>query len=41
MEDWALHVEQHSYDSIWAQNQPVFYAYDYGANIEIEVNERL
>jgi hypothetical protein len=41
MEDWALLVEQHSYDPFWAQNQPAFHAYDYGANIEIRVSEGL
>lgn len=41
MEDWEEHVERHSYDSFWAQNQPVFHAYDYGANIEMTVSERL
>jgi hypothetical protein len=41
MEGWPEHVERHSYDDFWAQNQPVFHAYDYGANIEIKVSERL
>jgi hypothetical protein len=41
MEDWPEHVARHSYDPIWAQNQPVFHAYDYGANIQIKVSERL
>lgn len=41
MADWPLHVEQHSYDPFWAQNQPAFHAYDYGANIEIKVSEGL
>jgi hypothetical protein len=41
MEDWPQHVARHSYDLFWAQNQPVFHAYDYGANIEITVSEPL
>ncbi|KFX85917.1 hypothetical protein V490_09324 [Pseudogymnoascus sp. VKM F-3557] len=41
MEEWPLLVEQHSYDPFWAENQPAFHAYDYGANIEIKVSERL
>jgi hypothetical protein len=38
---WPTHVERHSYDNFWVQNQPAFHAYDYGANIEIEVNNRV
>jgi hypothetical protein len=34
-------VTRHSYDPFWAQNQLVFHAYDYGANIQIKVSERL
>jgi hypothetical protein len=41
MEDWPEHVARHSYDSFWAQNHPAFHAYDYGANIQIKVSERL
>ncbi|KFZ19813.1 hypothetical protein V502_03459, partial [Pseudogymnoascus sp. VKM F-4520 (FW-2644)] len=41
MEDWLLLVEQHPYDPFWAENQPAFHAYDYGANIEIKVSKRL
>ena len=41
MEDWPAHVERHLYDPFWGQNQPVFHAYDYGANIQIKVSERL
>jgi hypothetical protein len=41
MQDWSTHVERHSYDLFWRQNQPVFHAYDYGANIQIKVSERL
>ena len=39
MEDWPEHVKRHSYDSFWTENEPVFHAYDYGQNIEIEVSE--
>ena len=39
MEDWSEHVTRHSYDRFWAENEPVFHAYDYGANIEIEVSD--
>ena len=38
---WPRHVERHSYDNFWVQNQPVFHAYDYGANIKIEVSNRV
>lgn len=41
MEDWGNFAEQHSLDVFWTENQPAFHAYDYGANIEIEVNEQL
>ncbi|KFY66178.1 hypothetical protein V496_02144 [Pseudogymnoascus sp. VKM F-4515 (FW-2607)] len=39
MESWPEHVARHSYDDFWMENEPVFHAYDYGANIEIEVSE--
>jgi hypothetical protein len=38
---WPTHVERHSYDDFWVQNQPAFHAYDYGANIEIEVSNEV
>lgn len=41
MEDWPTHVERYSHDAFWRENQPVFHAYDYGANIPIEVGEHL
>jgi hypothetical protein len=41
IEDWPQHVTQHSYDIFWTQNQPAFYTYDYGANIEITVSDCL
>ncbi|KFZ16906.1 hypothetical protein V502_04835 [Pseudogymnoascus sp. VKM F-4520 (FW-2644)] len=39
MESWPEHLARHSYDAFWRENEPVFHAYDYGANIEIEVSE--
>ncbi|KAL5331188.1 hypothetical protein ACEPPN_000717 [Leptodophora sp. 'Broadleaf-Isolate-01'] len=39
LEDWPEYAERYSYDSFWIKNEPVFYAYDYGANIKIEVSE--
>jgi hypothetical protein len=41
MQDWSSYVQQHSRDAFWTENQPAFHAYDYGANIEIEVSEQL
>lgn len=41
MESWPEHLARHSYDAFWMENEPVFHAYDYGANIEIEVSEGL
>jgi hypothetical protein len=41
MEDWPNHADRHSYDPFWVENHPAFHAHDYGANIQIEVNERL
>jgi len=41
MDGWPEFVEQHKQDQFWTDNQPAFHAYDYGANIEIEVSERL
>jgi hypothetical protein len=41
IEDWSQHVTQHSYNIFWTQNQPAFYVYDYGANIEITVSDCL
>jgi hypothetical protein len=41
MSQWPQYVQQHSYDSFWRENTPAFHAYDYGANIEIPVTERL
>ena len=41
MESWPEHLARYSYDAFWMENEPVFHAYDYGANIEIEVSEGL
>ena len=41
MQEWSGYVAGQSCDSFWMENQPAFHAYDYGANIEIEVNEQL
>jgi len=41
VEDWPEHVSRHSYDAFWLENEPVFHAYDYGGNIEIEVSDEI
>jgi hypothetical protein len=43
MEGWDDFIQQiHSTDdSFWYHHQPAFHAYDYGANIQIEVNEEI
>lgn len=41
MAGWSAFTQQHRYDRFWAENHPAFHAYDYGANIEIEVTEQL
>ena len=41
MEGWLSYVAEQPHDDFWTENQPAFHAYDYGANIEIEVNEQL
>ena len=41
MEHWPTHVAAHGTDSFWLENLPAFHAYDYGANIEIDVNDYL
>lgn len=38
---WNSHITTHTTDLFWHDHQPAFHAYDYGANIEIEVNEHL
>jgi hypothetical protein len=41
MDGWTRFLERFSAqdDTFWADHQPAFHAYDYGANINIEVNE--
>ncbi|GKU12187.1 unnamed protein product [Fusarium langsethiae] len=41
MDGWTGFLERFSAqgDTFWADHQPAFHAYDYGANINIEVNE--
>jgi hypothetical protein len=41
MQEWPEYVEHSTQDTFWAENQPAFHAYDYGANIEIDVTEQL
>ena len=41
MEQWDHFSKLHSHDPFWAENQPAFHAYGYGANIEIEVAEEV
>ena len=41
MEGWADFVEQYLHEPFWAETQPAFHAYDYGANIEIDVTEQV
>jgi hypothetical protein len=41
MEAWPTYAEEHAYDEFWTANQPAFHAYDYGADIEIEVTEEV
>ena len=41
MEEWVNYVEEYLQDNFWIENQPAFHTYNYGANIEIKVNEQL
>ncbi|OBS16948.1 hypothetical protein FPOA_12498 [Fusarium poae] len=43
MDGWTGFLERFSAqgDTFWIDHQPAFHAYDYGANINIEVNERI
>lgn len=41
MENWEEYVRDHTEDPFWYENQPAFHAYDYGANIEIQVNDHI
>lgn len=39
MDGWASFVEMYAHETFWSDNLPAFHAYDYGANIEMEVTE--
>ena len=41
MEGWVDFVEQYAHEPFWAETQLAFHAYDYGANIEIDVTEQI
>jgi hypothetical protein len=41
MDHWDAYVTDETDDAFWYENQPAFHAYDYGANIEIQVNDYL
>lgn len=41
MAGWEGFRREHAYDTFWADNNPAFHAYDYGANIKIEVPDTL
>ena len=41
MKHWPTHIATHSTDLFWLENLPAFHAYDYGVNIEIDVNDYL
>ena len=38
---WEEHVRQNTRDLFWTENQPAFHAYDYRANIKIDVTDQL
>ncbi|CAG9951263.1 unnamed protein product [Clonostachys rosea f. rosea IK726] len=41
MTGWTDWADRHAEGSFWLQHVPAFHAYDYGANIEIKVHQRL
>lgn len=41
MQEWPEYVRQNTQDKFWVESQSAFHAYDYGANIEIDVAEHL
>ncbi|KAM0714630.1 hypothetical protein Q7P37_009926 [Cladosporium fusiforme] len=41
MQGWNEHVAAHTTDEFWTENRPAFHAYDYGANIALDVTEEL
>lgn len=41
VEHWNSYIAAHTTDPFWRDHQPAFHAYDYGANIDIKVDEQL
>lgn len=41
VEKWSQFVGRYAYDAFWSENEPCFHAYDYGANVEIEVTDEM
>jgi len=41
MQGWSEHVAAHTTDEFWTKNRLAFHAYDYGANIVLDVTEEL
>jgi hypothetical protein len=41
MEGWSEYVAAHTTEEFWSENRPAFHAYDYGANIALDVTEEL
>jgi hypothetical protein len=41
MQGWNEYVVTHTTDEFWTENRPAFHAYDYGANIALDVTEEL
>jgi hypothetical protein len=41
MENWDAFVGQYAFDAFWTDNHPAFHVYDYGANVEIRVTDRI
>lgn len=39
--EWSSFLDRYSYDAFWADNEPCFHAYDYGANVAIEVTDEM
>ena len=39
MDEWANFASQHTFDPFWKENVPAFHAYDFGANIEIVIED--
>ncbi|KAJ0297236.1 hypothetical protein Brms1b_013626 [Colletotrichum noveboracense] len=41
MDGWAAWASTHNPNSFWRRHEPAFHAYDYGANIEIQVSDTI